>query len=594
MPEYDTPPKVVYELGGGLNQGIPPSEIGQNEHPLLQNFYTQGKKLIRRGGIRRVTSAAYAETLNSFFPYRRSTGDWTLIVGALSTIGKLSGAGIVVIPTATGLALVPVLVPFTWFQYNDIVYATRRGDGRLLRITPSLVELAGIPAPAAALAATPSAGGPLAMGDYAAVFTYANSATGAESNPSPKDDVTLGGGSGYVDYNGISVSATPQVDVKRIYRTLVDQVNEYFFVREIPNAATLYWQEGVLPEDMGDPVLFDNNLPPTDLVWATAWNERCFGTDGTDIFFTNLFNMEGWTGLSIPVYRDDGHIIRVLYAFGDRLVIGKTNKVHFLIGTDRSTFRVLTLSDKHGCMSGHSMRAAEGYLFWYGSGRNFYRSDGNNTVGIGDIKIRTLLDAIPDALQDQVSAEVFPAFSQYVASIPQTGYTQNRVVVVYNYRTDSWTTYTHPDMAPQYLAEFFDSTYGRSLYGMQYDGHVYHLYDPTQLTDYGTPIAAKLLTREEDGGSLMAKALRRVHILCSTAAESIALKAYRDGRAVPSASRNVSLSADMAWKPFNLSTLRDPGSTVQLGIEYTGTTAIELESIGLELDLIERFGGQPQ
>ena len=37
---------------------------------------------------------------------------------------------------------------------------------------------------------------------------------------------------------------------------------------------------------------------------------------------------------------------------------------HYLVGTDPATFALLTLSDRHGCVSHHSMQSAEGYLFW--------------------------------------------------------------------------------------------------------------------------------------------------------------------------------------------------------------------------------------
>lgn len=595
MPPYAIPPHIDYDVGGGLNQGLPASKIAQNESPDIRNFYPFGKKMIRRGGIRRVTSTPHTEELISFFPYKRGTGDWTLIVGGVSSFGKLSGTGILAIPTTSGLSLVPVTLPWVFFQYNNIAYAVGRGDGRLLRLTPDLVSLAGIDAPTVAPTIAQGDVGALAAADYAIVYTWTNLDTGAESNPSPKSNVLSLGSLRKINGTGILNSTTQQVNGKKIYRTLPDQVNEYFYALTIPdNVTTTFTGEETLPEDLGDPVLFTNFMPPRGLRWATSWQERAFATDGTDIMYTNPYTMEGWQEEVIPVHRDDGHEIRVLYPYGDRLAIGKTNKVHFLIGADRSTFKVLTLSDKHGCMAGHSMKAAEGLLFWHGSGKNIYRSDGNNTIGIGDLKIRRLLDAIPDNLQEQISGETFPTLSQYVISVPQTGYTRNRVVGVYNYRTDAWTLYTHPADAPRYLAEFFDSSYGRSLYGCMYDGHLYHLYAPGQGTDYGNPIQARYLTRQDDGGTVFAKGVRRVHLLCSSAAEEVALTLYRDGRSVPSASRSASLNGDEAWKVVNLSTLRDPGSTVQLGIEYTGTTAIELEALGLDVEAVERYVVQPQ
>jgi hypothetical protein len=601
MPPYDIPPKIVYEQGGGMNRGLPATEIEQNEVVTLRNFYTFGKKNIRRGGVRRVLKNAYFEQITSFFPYVHSAGDRKLIIGATSSFGICDDPTdpdllITQITNDTGIFIPYVNRPWVMIQYNDSIYAAREGDGKMYLVGTGIVRAAGIAAPTTAPGIVAGAAGALAAGDYQAVYTYFDSATGVEGNPSPASTVlTLGAGGLKINYSAIAdPPSTARIDTKRIYRTLIDQVGEYYYVGSVPVGTTTF-TEDLLPDAMGDPVLFDNNLPRTDLRWITIWNERCFGTDGIDLFLTNLFNPEGWTNDIYPIYKEDGHKIRVLYKFGDRLIIGKTNKVHFLVGTDRSTFRLQTLSDKHGVMSGHSMRSAEGNLFWYGSGKNFYRSDGTSTIAIGDIKIRDLLDAIPDHLQDQITAEVFPALSQYIASIPNgSGSNNNRDVVVYNYRTDSWSLYRHPGNAPQYLAEYFTATYGRQLFGTLYDGYIYEMYDPDQTDDYGSPIDAFMLTRQEDGGSLMAKGLRRVHLLCTTAAELVTLSAYRDGRAVPSASRDVSLNVDARWKVANLSTLKDPGSTVQLGIAYTGTTAIEIEAVGLEIDPIERFSGQPQ
>ncbi len=594
MPEYEIPPTVTYPLGGGLNQGLPPTSIKPSEHPILENFYPFGQKLIRRGGIRQVTSSAFTEALTSFFPFKDSTGNWTLLVSGQTRFGKMSGMGFLLIPNAKGVSIASVNLPFTWFQYNDVAYAVRPGGGALYRITPGTVMKSGIPAAETAPVLTQGGAGALASGDYSAVVTGANSNTGAESNPSPESNVLSLASLKDIDWSTIPTFTSPQVNTRRIYRTLVDQVNEYFYVATLPNNVdTTYTGDEVLPQDQGDPVSFENFEPTSGLTWVAVWNERAFATNGTDLFYSNLFNMEGWTGRSIPVFKDDGHEIRVLYAFGDRLIIGKTNKVHFLIGADRSTFRLLTLSDKHGCVAGHSMKAAENILFWYGSGRNFYRSDGNSVAGIADIKIKTILEAIPDSAQEQIVAATFPTLSWYVATIPQA-VGNNAIVVVYNYRSNAWTVFRHPGDAPQFLAEFFDADYGRALYGTQYDGQLYHLYDSSKTDDFGTAIAAKLLTKEEDGGTYMAKALRRVHLLCSTAAEQITLKAYRDGRSAPSASRSASLADDQAWKSINLSTMRDRGGTIQLGLEYSGATPIEIEAIGLDVEIVERAVGQPQ
>jgi len=609
MPVYDQPSNVIYPMGGGLNQAQPPTAIQPNEHPDLQNFYPFAGKLIRRGGVRRITSVAHTEALLSLFPFKKRAGDWTLIVGTKSGFGKLSNTGILAIPTVEGLVLVQVLIPWVMLQYNDVAYAVRDGAGSLFRVTPDVVMAAGIAKPSSAPVLAQNANpGVLAAGAYVGVYTDINLDTGAESDPSPASNTLALASLKAIDWSALVASTNPQVTHHNLYRSLIDQVNEYFYVATVPNQTTSLLSEDVLPQDMGDAASFENQLPPPGLVWAATFNERNFVTDGVDVFYSNLFNMEGFTGRSIPVFRDDGHRIRVLYPFGERLIIGKTNKVHFLIGTDRSSFRILTLSDKHGCTSGHSMKAAENSLFWLGPGPNFYRSDGNSVAGIGDTKIRRVLDAIPPSLLQSVVAETVPELGWYVAAVPNSTVidpnaelqiANNSTVLVYNYRSDAWAIFTHNGAAPQFIAEIFDTNYARTLYGTIYNGHVYELYKRGVLQDEAASfppsnISAQLLTKEESGGSFLSKAIRRVHVLCSSHAEAITLKAYRDGRTVPNASRTASLQGDQAWKSVNLSQLGDPGGTVQLGIEYSGTAALEIEAIGLDIEMIERHVGQPQ
>src|SRR5574341_431348 len=57
------------DLGGGLNEGQPLSAVNPNEATILRNFYPFGRKLVRRGGVRKITTAGnWDENIFSMFP----------------------------------------------------------------------------------------------------------------------------------------------------------------------------------------------------------------------------------------------------------------------------------------------------------------------------------------------------------------------------------------------------------------------------------------------------------------------------------------------------------------------------------------------
>src|SRR5574341_482885 len=181
------------------------------------------------------------------------------------------------------------------------------------------------------------------------------------------------------------------------------------------------------------------HLPPDLVEIGDNWQERLWCSDGKDLFFSEFGLPESFAGDAILlVFPDDGHRIRAVYGHGSRLMVGKTNKVHFVIGTDRSDFEIQTLSDKHGCYSHHSMKSAEGFLFWYG-GDNFYRSDGANVESISTIKIRRLLDRIPDSRKEFVVSGISPRRGLYLSAVTLDSGTKNTHVLAYNYRTEAWT-----------------------------------------------------------------------------------------------------------------------------------------------------------
>jgi hypothetical protein len=585
------------DLGGGVNEGQPWAGINTNEATILENFYPFGRKLRRRGGTRLITTVAnWDENIFSMFPLKKSTNEWILLVGGATKLGKLSGDTIADLPSV--LSIPSGTNPWCWFQYKDYAYCMREGSTEMLRVDESSWYTAGIAAPSVAPTIAQGAAGALTAADYYAVYTFYNDETGMESNPSPASSKLTLAASKMIDWSGVQTSSNPFVTSRRLYRTLPGQVGEYFYVGSIPNNVnTTYANEQVIIADMGRAVSFENGLPPTQLRVGTIWKERLFATDGTDLFYSEYLLPECFGEESIlSIYPDDGHQIRAVHSYGDRLIIGKTNKIHYLVGADANSFNVLTLSDRHGCMSHFSMQSAEGMLFWYGSGNNFFRSDGNNVVEISTIKLRDTLDSIPDSLAHKVVAAVFPSLSWYVASVPidDTGY--NKRVLVYNYKTDAWTIFKHPTYAPQFLADFFDENLEQVLYCTNYDGNIYQYNDTSVGTDNGSAIHSKWVGKAENYEAAgYRKFFNEIWINCPRASgETVELQCYNDEETTPYYTRDASLDiGGSAWKPFKFATNGYPGTQIRLGIEYDGEQAIDIEGIHVKVGVLGRRPGQP-
>jgi hypothetical protein len=575
------------DLGGGQNDGIPATAIKDNQMAELYNFIPYGTKLVRRPGVSKLTITPYAQNLNSVTALKESTGVWTVMVGHPLGLARLSGQELVTLPISEGTVFPSYDDPWDFHQYNSIGYAMRRGVG-LKRFTHDYMQSAGLaPLTAAPTLADGGAGGSIEAGTYYSVVTRFNSLTGAESNPSPRSGAVTIVANHKINWTWTDVE-TGQWDSYRLYRTLPNQLGEYFFVYQTLSPYTLSYVDNVVQNDLGSSVSFDNGLPPTGLLYGDLFKERMFASDGIDVFFSEYGLPEAWAEDSIiPVFTDDGHQIRSVRAYGDRVVVGKTNKVHYIVATGPRSFSLQTLSDKHGCWSHKGMKVAEGHLFWPSS-EDFYRSDGSSTNAIGNTKIRKLMERVPEEQRSLITAEIYEPRNLYIASIPLDGSTTNRAVVAYNYKTDAWTAFDHPADSPNFVSEIFNTNYGKQIYATFGDGHLYQYL--TGNDDFGTAINARLKTKAfQNSKPGLAIALRRLHVLSTTLSRPLTIKIYRNGSTIPYKTRVVQLDTAQGWKVYSASNLNDPAGTIQVGIEYTGDSELELEALSLEVAEFMRF-----
>jgi len=627
MPGFD-----YADIGGGINAGAAPAAIASREMAELVNWYPYQTRLRRRGGISSVGFWA-DEDPSGMFPLKTASGVWTLLVGSSAAFGRLDGT--TVVPLASGVTLPASRYPWTMFQYKDHVYALRKGTNILCRLTDDLVTRAGMAAPVTAMTLTEDGAGALPGGNYKAVYTNYNIATDMESNPSPVSNTLALAASKKIDYSGIAVSADGFVTARRIYRTLENQSGVYFFVAQVSdNVSTTFLGDNVVVNDLGRTVSFDHGMPPAGLTTGVIWNERLFVTDSVDLFFSEFLNIEGFGDESIiSVYKDDGHSIRGLLAHGDRLIIGKTNKMHYLLGDSLQNFGLHTLSDRHGCLSGASMKSALGSILWYGTGNAVYRSDGTSPPQeISTPRIKPYLEQIPKGLEEYVTAAVYDPLSWYLLSIPTAvatdGTPQTGITLCYNYKENNWTVFRTSggngaglipsDFEDNFLTygDFYDSANRQLLYvsGIPTDkggisGRIFLFNDPAADYDFiaanigsgptlspRRPLRARWRTKADDFGYPgYRKYYKEVWLATAQRAENVLLQVFLESGTTPVLARTVSLDIpDSEFKPYAIGHARQPGTRIQLSGETVGGLPVDLDQMHFEVGLMGRRPGQPR
>lgn len=595
---------VIADFSGGINTGQPPSGLQPNESISTRNYRIYGKKLVRRGGMRRVNTYAnrYAlasEVLTGFFSYRPTAGAMS-IVGTSSRLAFFNGTFTAI--TVGGVTSIGAgSLPWIFFQYKDILYAFRTGSGGFFRSKGITYDTAGVAAPASAPTLADGVAGVIPAANFYGVYTYYNTATGVESNPSPVSLVLAHGATLKINWTGITASPNSQVDARRLYRSLPNQQGAYYrvdptVIAEIQNnSTTFYTGDNQLVQGLGDPASFNNGLPPSNMAYGDVWRDRLWCTDGIDLFVSEVGMLEAFadsdSGGVIRVLPDDGHKIRGICAWGDRVVVGKTGAVYYITGTDPDNFSRQTLSDRHGVASHYSMKVAEGSIFWLGPD-DVYRSDGGKAYGIGNPKIKQQLDALRDndpTLISAVTAGVLPELHQYRLALPDG-------MMVYDYQTGAWSEEgLEADFVPV-LADYIDANYTKRLYGVAvtsiYEiGDKEYNFDDRPTEDVTDNIQAYLESRELDFGDPSSRhVVRRLHVLAPQIPETFSAKFITDRNATQPALRTgMSLDLPSPWKSYSLSSLRQTMSGSRLALLYAGVQPLEIEGVALDYDDLQRF-----
>jgi hypothetical protein len=209
------------------------------------------------------------------------------------------------------------------------------------------------------------------------------------------------------------------------------------------------------------------------------------------------------------VRTDDGDRITGLKAYRDTLLIFKKNSFHVLNGNSATDINITEISDQYGCMANKCVVVYNLQCLFLDR-KGIMRWDGANLTVASD-KIEPLFYRMNiDAALDSAVGFHFKKRNECWFCIPVDGSTQNNLAIVYNYVTDSWTTFNGFFPSDVAIARGYLSDY-TGIYG-SYSGAIFN-FGQSLTSDNGTGITTFLKTtfyREE--GNSITKQWRRLYI----------------------------------------------------------------------------------
>lgn len=620
----DRTPNVWTDFSGGMSEE-PAHSLQPNQVSDLVNWYPFGRYLRRRAGAQYVTLSPCADPITSVATFvetdtSKETNQLdfdtaTFIAGGEDSVWRYD-------PISRwrqleSAALGSSLEPWHMRQYNNAIYMCRRGAG--LKVTRAPFERlysAGIAQPASAnFLLSQQDSGPLLSGVYEYVLTFRNSTTRAESGRSDPQRITITADDKWVRLaNLVQPPPGSQANEIRIWRSLryegtptADPLDEYYYLATVPVGTTVY-EDKRTQDQLGSLLGNRTGVAPGNVYLLEIWEERAWLSDGKYVIWSEVGAPEQYYFQNrVLVGPDDGSTVTALAAWQNRLVIGKTESLYYMLHTGPNEFSREVLSDRHGCWAPHSMRSAEGILLYFG-GDAFYRSDGAKPFSITTTKLERTLAQIPFERRHEIYAAVYPRNSWYLASIPQG---DSRIVLGYNYKTDAWFRFRHFEGQSNdiwWMREVPGGNLDDGMVCVTRDGHIYQydkgVYDrPGAASDQGpwsdieipcsvTLPIVKTQAVSADSGRLRRTVagrqwIRRLRVLTNTVHGTFTLTLIRDGvtskvRAVFTNPSRILRRMVRRWKTYNLNSTLE-GNENQLSIEHRGRDAVQIESVAVDV-----------
>lgn len=354
---------------------------------------------------------------------------------------------------------------------NSIFYLTSGVNANRKILSNLFVQNVGIAAPATPLTAAVSASAGVLNAAYSYKYTYRNSITGHESDPSPVSN-TVSPTNDQVDLSLIANSPDTQVDRKVIYRTTAGGAGVWFRVDEISGTVTTY-ADNIADAALGEEVFEDSGVPPQ----AT---------------FIEIYNgMMAYAGLATPnqnrvamsgVLRPEAHDADNVYdldpdeadsitgikKFGTQLAVYKRKGLFLGSGRGPDEMDFSRTRVKNGSL-GNAGIIDEDSRHFYLSERGPYVFGGLQEEFFGR-PIQAFYKTLDLNFLANASGASYPPLNQLIWNVAEVGQADFNTWLIFNTQTKEWTI---RDFASSRLSVYLDALGNTKLWLGGADGFLY-------------------------------------------------------------------------------------------------------------------------
>jgi hypothetical protein len=497
---------------------------------------------------------------------------------------------------------------------------------RLLRVTPTDVQLAGMRAPVGATVVTDIGGGSLPDGTWTGAVRFKGQGNNRSEFGQTFTVTTTSGGAGQRSYTNIPVSPDPQCRGREVFLS-EEGGTRIFFAFSIEDNTTTIYRETLSDEDFGDeaPETGSFSLPPVNPLGLTLWRGRVWVVTPEGWYPSQIFAYEGFNPaekVTVGVPPNDTGLPNGVCAWDnrERMILTKTTSVHYLEPASGSSegsssikkWEIRDLDTSEGCASTYSLDACEGNAFWY-TGNHVKMSTGGKAEVISD-DIQATLDRVTPAYRDKVVGCCDARERVYIIAFPIDGSPVPNFTMAYDWEKKVWYRFGwywngSIYMNPLFLSKIItDTTVGTGVFPGQirvvgaFDNHrrLNDVMTPGAFRDDTTDIHRTLLTagissadgnrvyglraflrmRNRQGGSLpnTTVTLSMVNEFSETTPRTVPLPDLKSAARVREFMR------------FACTNKHAPGSWVALRITLDGHEPVALS--GIAMDVMERKGRQ--
>ena len=496
-------PTDKFNFGGGLVTMMAKTRLAPNQLVAAKNvnIYVDGEIEVR-GGCAKVSTVAFGTEIDRFIHFKTDVYDKIVAYGGTYIKRLDKGTPDVWTQLDGSMPDTEELRSLDIGQNKLYIGATDSIGVRKYVRNQSALWKAGITKPAAAITAADGGAGVLS-GTYYWYWTYYNSLTGEESDPSPISGVLVVTDK-QVTLSSFVASTDPQIDKIRIYRNPTG-VSTWYYVGQKTNDVNNF-TDNVADNNLGPEISFKNGEPPKAAILRYHLN-RMFYVNAdypsrlywSEALLPGSVHINSWQGIED---RDGGKILALGSSY-DNIIVYKNTGVFcfsFDVGNpDNSSY--IPLTSEYGIVAPMSVaHVGEDEIFLSSEGLKLITNGGTKIDEIeipiivpeGMKNINPITSIFRECKQDAISKAVgiyYEAKNQYHISVPYYSNSNNDLTLVWHKDVNAFTIHEDFNVKATGLYREYDN---RLLYRSHNDQYIYQ--HDIGFTDDNVDITFKLQT----------------------------------------------------------------------------------------------------